>query len=717
MTIQSAAAHRLAPLPLVIGVTGHRDLREEDLVALQDIVRGIFERLGRQYPNSPLVLLSPLAEGADRLVARVALEMGVRLVVPLPMERAEYEKDFETKESREEFDRLIQNTEQGQYFELPYVGENTAAKVRKDSEARDQQYVQVGAYIAQHSQILLALWNGLDPNLPGGTAQIVKFKREGIPEQWSSRHSPLDPVDTGPVYHLLTPRQKTSELAGKPYELRVLYPTGYGSEQEAAEKFATVYREMDNFNRAAARHHHLLAANRRDSRHYLMSDEDFGSLEPTMQDNLRDLRDNFAVADSLAIHYASQTWNAFRWMFFFVFLAAFFVAINSNFKATDQAGLVPYLLSAAAYIAMLFGAYRFYKNAKRERYETHYQDCRALAEGLRVQFFWRLSGLKSLVADYYLRKQRSELEWIRHAIRVWSIPRVSASMQFAGTEEIPPGANIPMALNRWVRDQSNWFPRAIHRNFQNYHSIGRRAVQMFWMGTVGTVIFAIVGLVRTLQVWPQKGFHALDMLGDAVAVSVLSGVIFNYIKTAKTAHQLHEAPSHARATGGLSPISRSARKGLIVGVVLSVSVLGGVWFLHPETSARPTLTEFLAYDIPSYPEAGTEKTKAPQHKVSYKPYVDGFLKALIASAMTGVFLSGWYADKKGLLAHIKQYSRMSLIFGNAERHLSELLVTGDAEKHSRAAQQVIAELGREALAENADWVLIHRERPVEIPKP
>jgi hypothetical protein len=33
-----------------------------------------------------------------------------------------------------------------------------------------------------------------------------------------------------------------------------------------------------------------------------------------------------------------------------------------------------------------------------------------------------------------------------------------------------------------------------------------------------------------------------------------------------------------------------------------------------------------------------------------------------------------------------------------------------------AAQRVLAELGREALAEHGDWLLLHRERPMEMPK-
>lgn len=56
---------------LVVGVTGHRELRNEDRDSLQAQVRSFFLDLRTRYPELPLVLLSPLAEGADSLVADV----------------------------------------------------------------------------------------------------------------------------------------------------------------------------------------------------------------------------------------------------------------------------------------------------------------------------------------------------------------------------------------------------------------------------------------------------------------------------------------------------------------------------------------------------------------------------------------------------------------------------------------------------------------------
>src|SRR5439155_17705848 len=86
-TETSELAWRASParIPLVIGVTGHRDLRPEDYERLSSAVVEFSQLLRQRYPHTPLILLSPLAEGADRLVAEVSLRMGARLVVPLPM--------------------------------------------------------------------------------------------------------------------------------------------------------------------------------------------------------------------------------------------------------------------------------------------------------------------------------------------------------------------------------------------------------------------------------------------------------------------------------------------------------------------------------------------------------------------------------------------------------------------------------------------------------
>src|SRR5262245_34928384 len=107
----SARKQESLVLPLIVGVTGHRDLRAEDVPQLEAMVRKIFDEIQQQMPHTPLVVVSALAEGADRLVARIALERGHRLVAPLPMTPKVYATDFATQESQDEFHELLGQAE------------------------------------------------------------------------------------------------------------------------------------------------------------------------------------------------------------------------------------------------------------------------------------------------------------------------------------------------------------------------------------------------------------------------------------------------------------------------------------------------------------------------------------------------------------------------------------------------------------------------------
>ena len=60
-------------VPIVIGAIGHRDIRPAD-GKLAAAVRNECRKLKRQYSSSPFIVLSALAEGADRLIARIAME-------------------------------------------------------------------------------------------------------------------------------------------------------------------------------------------------------------------------------------------------------------------------------------------------------------------------------------------------------------------------------------------------------------------------------------------------------------------------------------------------------------------------------------------------------------------------------------------------------------------------------------------------------------------
>ena len=83
--------------PFLIGVTGHRDLRPQDIAALEAAVHAVIEGFRKRLPSTPIILISGLAAGADQLVARVALRCGADLAAMLPMPDEVYKTTMDAK--------------------------------------------------------------------------------------------------------------------------------------------------------------------------------------------------------------------------------------------------------------------------------------------------------------------------------------------------------------------------------------------------------------------------------------------------------------------------------------------------------------------------------------------------------------------------------------------------------------------------------------------
>jgi hypothetical protein len=146
-----------------IGVTGHRILT--DLDRIHAGIEKAIREVEQAFPGRPLTILSSLAEGADRLVAKGVLHRpGARLVVPLPLPAADYAKDFASDESRAEFDELLARA--SEVLTLPSTPTRNAA------------YEAAGCYIVDHCDVLIAVWDGQSAQGQGGTAEIVAKARE-----------------------------------------------------------------------------------------------------------------------------------------------------------------------------------------------------------------------------------------------------------------------------------------------------------------------------------------------------------------------------------------------------------------------------------------------------------------------------------------------------------------------------------------------------------
>lgn len=139
-------------LPLMVGVTGHRDL-PDDPTALRLAVDEVIEQLRRKLGPDCLVLVTALAEGTEQLVADAWVDKGVPLFAIAPMPQDAYRASFATAIVRERFDRLWAAA---CHAELPVVDTGSG------SISTGVQLEQLGLVLSRHCYALLALWDGED---------------------------------------------------------------------------------------------------------------------------------------------------------------------------------------------------------------------------------------------------------------------------------------------------------------------------------------------------------------------------------------------------------------------------------------------------------------------------------------------------------------------------------------------------------------------------
>ena len=362
-------------IPLTVGVTGHRAIRPQDEPVLAAGVKRELELLQSRYPHSPLVMVNSLAEGADQLCARVALEMGVPFMAALPMERAEYEKDFEGA-ALESFQSLCQQAEQ--VFVAP------AAEAVPEDPDRSFFYRQAGIYVAAHCHVLLALWDGAAGTDTGcGTAEAVAF---------ALRQS-YRPVLGAPLFsdaaviHLFAPRDEDGSTV--PGTVRVL-----GDD----ETWRELMDRTEEFNA-------LNCPTDPASAPLLPEDREADPL-------LDRVERVYQRTDRLSLQFA-KTYRRIL-----ALLAVVSTLITACFLLYDEANM--HFLILVCGLALLL-AWCLQRYAGRSSCHRRYLEYRVLAESLRVQAFLRFAGVKREAISLLPWSQQQQTPWIAMAMTVLGV--------------------------------------------------------------------------------------------------------------------------------------------------------------------------------------------------------------------------------------------------------------------------------------------------------
>lgn len=456
---RASKAEGYGPAAIILGVTGHRDVL--DAGRIKASVKLIIGEYRRSFPNSEIKLLTMLASGADSFAAEAALEAGIAVIGLLPMEEELYLADFRDEGDRARFARLLAACAE-RYTMPPLRGVSREDKA-VPGPRRDDCYAYGGAFIVRHASALIAIWDGLDPGLRGGTADIVRSQLCATGNEYLRQADFLGGRETGPVHWIYARRAKRPDApAEAPSSLPFdcvrcpprassrwdpLFPAGWkpfegSGEAGGASEAARLYYEsslasIDSFNADSLR----------------LCPPEGGSAEsaagaPSSSEAGSRLGRIFGVADRLALHFQKR---ANRAILSLITLGTATFAMMVVFDERLQ-----FAFTLMALFASLIATWLFYRKARRARWDGRYFDYRSLAELSRVVLGLQGIGLAPDPVDLTTVKQQSLLGWVSEVVRVASIPAFfrSAAADASGCSAL---------LERWVDAQAKYYAEGIER--------------------------------------------------------------------------------------------------------------------------------------------------------------------------------------------------------------------------------------------------------------
>jgi len=297
-------------LPINIGVTGHRDIPQEDKPKLKTAIEKEISAMQTRYPNTAFNLLCGLAEGADQLVAEVALHLKLNVIAVLPCVQSEYEKDFTSPQAIAEFRQLLKKCSDVRICE---VDENSPPH---------EAYRELGRTLVSCSDIVFALWDGHierdessgeHTSPPGGTADVVDMCIQGTVNDTSMLFS--KPNQTFCKW-LLTNREQHDEDSSKLVTQKnvgtwqALPITGNQTEATLLD----IFKKIEQFNLDAAK---VTQADKDTSIAYLLG----SVMEKERFVSIHTLIDIYSLADCLAHNLQKQRSFALTFITIFFFFA------------------------------------------------------------------------------------------------------------------------------------------------------------------------------------------------------------------------------------------------------------------------------------------------------------------------------------------------------------------------------------------------------------
>jgi hypothetical protein len=423
-------------IPITLGVVGHLDAITTNEHKLQ--IEQLFKDLASNYPNSPIYLFSSVAEGADRFVANIFLDLKrnhdqykerFELFIPLPFENEEYKNKF-IAGSDKEFEDLLKQAKRK--FCIGYDLSGTD---------RAEHYLKTGKFIADSSLILLALWDG-EEGKKGGTADIVNYKRKGDDADIARSTFEYD----GVVFVLPCSRKINSERTETHQKQNI------GLSLETVLNDSSIKEALDKIEEINSDALKISQKERKRSQSFLIAAPE------ELDDPQKSILNAYSVLDLLSLRFHKRYMSTVLLLFVTGLLIVVSLTVYTNLWTYKT------VLAILMLLIILAGAIYFYSRITKDH--TKYLDNRTLAEALRIQFYWNIAGINHNVSDYILRIHRKEFTWIEHILSsVYGISYNSKPITSSAINDL---------TSEWIKDQADFFEtsiRKMNRKLVQYHII------------------------------------------------------------------------------------------------------------------------------------------------------------------------------------------------------------------------------------------------------
>ena len=697
----------LLQAPFVVSITGHVDPDEPEELSriIEQQLRAIRAEAESQGPKPQhFLLLSALAKGADTLAAREAIQLGWEVIAPLPLPLEEYRDGvygFKGAEL-EEFNEL---SGQCKHFFIGYAPGGNAENTSVEGDFLDRQYAYLGEFLTRHCEVLIACWDGDVAAGTGGTGDVVELQLRGIPQhllELRASGALLDPPEGGRVIQILTKRSKAPEKAARPFEDGGFYSVQRGQEanvyeikRRPDEKKAKRGQNVE-VKRFQQRRKHwqefvdITQAKREWKDPYNNLPQDYARNSPY----LTAVREAFIRSDALARELQEEIKRSYN----LILALSLGVTVSVSIAGAWNKSAFSTLLLVLTW-AFLLLAISIVRREKESGRNTRFQDYRALAEAFRVLFFWRAVGIHEPLDTFYLRYQRSELDWIRGALRV-------ADLQWRAQFGYPDVGNDALMLTRlrWVKHQYKYFDKQFPKNRMKLTTLRNWSWAFLLVGLSASAIGALATLNIAqalndgiaLGVWRfATSFASAELLASPFLPAVL---LLSRMEKWPLA-----TDDNTRNTDAPQPATRRKLREL------------RQWFVYQDTIRRLASVALALVVV----GAGAAVLVNLIPATPLVPY----LQLAATLCFFSPLLIWLYAEFQGFAENAERYEQTFQIFERARELLvcvlkskpkNEKLAEKHKEEQRERAQRVLHELGREALQENGEWLLTHRRHELEL---